>query len=108
MTPTPPVVFVKVMLVNVIVIVPVVVLVSIRQVHIELYTLNAGLFLASDVEVIAVELQLFQLAFQLARVNAQTYQRADEHITTDAAKNVEVKKLHFIWGTTCTCPMWSL
>ena len=62
---------------------------------IELHAVDAGFLFARDVKMIAVELQLLQLALQLARVRAQVNQRADEHVAADAAENVEIKCFHF-------------
>ena len=76
----------------------VVVIVVVREVDIELHAGDAGFLLARNVEVIAVELEFLQLAFQLARVHAEVEQRADEHVAADAAEDVEVKSFHSFDG----------
>ena len=72
------------------------VIMFVRQMHIELHSLNGGLVLARDVEVIAIELELAEFVFQLVRVHAQIDQRANEHVAADAAKDVEIKGFHFV------------
>jgi len=72
--------------------------VVVRQMHVELHALDAGFLFAGDVKVVAVELQFFQFVLQLVRVHAQINHRADEHVTADAAENVEVKRFHFSEG----------
>lgn len=66
------------------------------QMHIELYAGDGRSLLAGNVEVISAQLELFELAPEFARVNAQINQRRDEHVAADAAENVEIKRLHFI------------
>ena len=70
----------RVMAVMIVIVRVVVVVVMPDQVDIEFHAGDGGFLLARNVEVIAVELQLFQLAFQLARVHAQVNQRGDEHV----------------------------
>ena len=41
-------------------------------------------------EVVAVELEFFQLAFEFGGVHAEIQQRGDEHVARDAAENVEI------------------
>src|SRR5262249_3956661 len=55
---------------------------------------DRGTLLPRDVEVIAVEFELFQFAFQFARVHAEVEQRGDEHVAGNAADEVEVERLH--------------
>jgi hypothetical protein len=69
--------------------------VGVGQMDIKLHAGDAGFLLARDVEMIAVEFQLLQLALQLARIRAEVNQRADEHVAADAAENVEIKRFHF-------------
>ena len=64
--------------------------------HVELHAGDAGFLLAREVQVIAVELELLQLALQPMRVHAQINQRADEHVAADPAENVEIKRFHFL------------
>ena len=69
--------------------------VGIGQMDIKLHAGDAGFLLARDVEVVAVEFQLLQLALQLAAIRAEVNQRADEHVAADAAENIEIKRFHF-------------
>ena len=69
---------------------------GVGQMDIKLHAGDAGFLLARDVEMIAVEFQLLQLALQLARIRAEVNQRADEHVAADAAENVEIKRFHII------------
>jgi hypothetical protein len=66
-----------------------------REVDIKLHAVNRGLLLARNVQMIAVQFEFFQLAFQLVRVHAEVEQRGDEHVAGDAAENIEVKNFHF-------------
>ena len=45
---------------------------------------------------VAVELELFQLTFKAARIHANVEQRADKHIASDAADQVEIECFHFV------------
>ena len=74
----------------------VVMVMIVRQVNIEFHPVDGRLLLARNMQVIAVELELFQLAFQAARIHAQVQQRGDEHVARNAADKVEVKNFHFI------------
>ena len=63
-------------------------------VDIELYAADAGLLTSLDMDVPAVQLELFQFVFERRRVKAQVDHRAKKHIATDAAENIEVKRFH--------------
>jgi hypothetical protein len=65
-----------------------------REVDVKFHANDGGFLLARDVEVIAVELELFQFAFQFARVHAEVEQGGDEHVASDAAEEVEIKDFH--------------
>ena len=65
-----------------------------RKMHVELDAGNALAFVLADVQVEAVELELLQFARELVRVHAEVKQRADEHVTADAAEDVEIKSFH--------------
>ena len=73
---------------------PRMVIAGVGQMDIKLHAGDAGIMFARDVEMIATEFQLLQLALQLARIRAEVNQRADEHVAADAAENVEVKRFH--------------
>ena len=67
----------------------------VREVDIEFDAGNGGFLSARNVQVIAVELEFLQLAFEFVRIHAKVEQRGDEHVTGDAAKNIEVQRFHF-------------
>jgi hypothetical protein len=46
------------------------------------------------VKVVSTHAKFLQFAFKLARVDTQINQGANEHVTADAAEEVEVKSLH--------------
>jgi hypothetical protein len=71
--------------------------VGVGQMNLNFHAGDAGFLLARDVQMIAAELQLLQLALQPVRIRAEVNQRADEHVAADAAENVEVKGFHFLW-----------
>ncbi len=73
----------------------VIVRVFVGEMNIKFHAGDGGFLPARNVKVIAVELELFQLAFELARVHAEIEQRGDEHVSGDAAEEVEVKGFHF-------------
>jgi hypothetical protein len=64
------------------------------EVNVELGAGDAGLRAAADMQVVAIELQPAEAAFQFAEINAEVQQRTEEHVAADAAENVEVKGLH--------------
>lgn len=68
----------------------------VREMHVKLHPFDGGLVLARDVEMVAVELELAEFAFEFVRVHAQINQRANEHVAADAAENVEIKGFHFV------------
>ena len=72
-----------------------IVMMILRQVNIELHSLDVRLLLSGRVQVIAVELQLAQFPFQLLEIRAQVEHGSDEHVAADAAENIEVNHLHF-------------
>jgi hypothetical protein len=71
------------------------VVVPMREVNVKLHAGDGRFLLAGNVEVITVELELFQLAFEFAGVHAKIKQRGDEHVAGDAAEKVEIKDFHF-------------
>ena len=66
------------------------------KMDIKLHAGDAGFLSARDVKMITAELQLLQLALQLARIRAEVNQRTDEHVAADAAENIEIKRFHFL------------
>ena len=77
------------------------VIVVMREVNVKFHTVNGGFLLARNVQVPAVELEFFQLAFEFAGVHAKVKQRGDKHVAGDAAEKIKVKRLHakFILAT---------
>src|SRR5262245_31676664 len=69
-------------------------LVLVFEVDVELGAGDVRALLARHVEVITVEPELLQFVFKLMRVDAQVNQRTNEHVTADAAEDVEVKRFH--------------
>ena len=67
-----------------------------RQVDVKFHAGDGGFLPARNVQMIAVELELFQLALQPARIHAQIQQRGDEHVAGDAADQVEIQSLHVL------------
>ena len=65
-----------------------------REVDIKFHAGYGGFLLARNVEMIAAEFELLQLAFQFVRIHAEVEQRGDKHIAGDAAEKVEVKNFH--------------
>ena len=84
-----------------------VMLVLMREMHIELHPFDVGLVPARDVQMIAFELELFQLPLQFLGINTQIQERADEHIAADAAENIQIQGLHkvrlFVHGVISPC-----
>ena len=66
------------------------------EMDIELHASDGGFLPARNVQMIAVEFELLQLAFKLADVRAEVEQRGDEHVAGDAAEDIEIKDFHFI------------
>jgi hypothetical protein len=65
-----------------------------REVDIKLDAGNGGFFAALHMQVVAIELELGQFAFELVLVHAQVNERADEHVASDAAEEVEIEGFH--------------
>jgi len=55
---------------------------------------NAAFFLLVHMQVVAFELQLAEFTAELLRAHAQINERAKQHVTTNATKNVEVERFH--------------
>ena len=61
---------------------------------IEFNTFDGGLVLASDVEVVASDIEFAQLPFKRRERGSEIEQCADEHIATDTAEDIEIERLH--------------
>ena len=60
------------------------------EMDVEFDAFDSGFGTARDVEVVPVEAEFFQLAFQRGGFDAEVDQGADEHVTADAAEQVEI------------------
>jgi hypothetical protein len=69
-------------------------LMSVRKVYVKLHPGDALPLLSANVQVVTVQLEFTQFAFEFACVHAQVYQRAIEHVTADAAKDIEIQSSH--------------
>ena len=72
------------------------VIMRVREVDVKFHPGNGGFLAASNVQVIAAELELLQFPLKFGGIHAQVEQRGDEHVACDAAENVEVKGFHII------------
>lgn len=66
----------------------------VRQMDVELNAINRRLFCADRVNVITVQPQFFQLVLEFVKIHPQVNQRADKHIATDPAEDIEIKGFH--------------
>ena len=64
------------------------------DVDVEFDARDAGFFRAVRMQVIAIELELLELALEFLEIDAQVQKGADEHITGNAADEVEIKGAH--------------
>jgi propanediol utilization protein len=64
------------------------------EMHVEFRPRDARSLPARHVEVVAIQTELRQLAFELFEVKAQIQHRANEHVTADAAEDIEIKSFH--------------
>jgi hypothetical protein len=73
----------------------VVVIVTMRTVHIEFHAFDVGFGGAADVQMpVLIERQFTQLGFQFPRVHAEVDHGAEKHVAADAAEDVEVESGH--------------
>ena len=85
--------------VGVVVVVVVVVIMSLVrvvgfEVDIDFDAGDAAFFLLVDMQVVAIEIQFAEFATELLGTHAQVDERAEEHVATDAAEDVEVESFH--------------
>ena len=64
------------------------------EVNIKLNAADRRFLLAGNMQVIAVELELGQLAFKFSGIHAQVEQGGDKHVAGDAAEEVEIEGFH--------------
>ena len=67
------------------------------QVNIKFHAADTALVTARKMQVIAIQVELGQFAFQLSGIDAQIHQRTNKHIAADAAKQIQIQGLHS-WG----------
>jgi hypothetical protein len=70
----------------------VLVAVLMREVNVEFDSFDGGFVSAGNVQMIAVELQLFQFVFEVVRIDTEIEQRADEHVAADPAEDVQIQR----------------
>jgi hypothetical protein len=70
------------------------VIVFMSEVNIELDAGDARFLSALCVQVVALQMKLFQFMFEPVEIHTQIEQRANEHVAADAADEVEIKCLH--------------
>lgn len=63
-------------------------------VDIELGSRDVRALLTRRVQVVSTDAKLFQLVFQLVKIHAYIQQRTDEHVTADAAEDIEIQRFH--------------
>jgi hypothetical protein len=68
--------------------------VLIFHVNIKLRPRNMPTLLPRDMQVVTSESKLGQPMLQFVRIHSQINHRPDEHVTADAAKDVQVKRFH--------------
>lgn len=61
---------------------------------IELGSCDVRTLLTRRVQVVSADPELLELVFQLVEVHAHIQQRTDEHVTADAAENIEIQRFH--------------
>jgi hypothetical protein len=61
-----------------------------REVNVELHSFDGGFVSAGNVQVVTIKLQILQLVLQSVRIDAKIEQRADKHITADAAEDIQI------------------
>jgi hypothetical protein len=68
--------------------------VLVRQMHVKLRSRNPSSLLPRYVQVIFAQPKLFQLVFELMCVHAQVQHRANKHVATDTAEDIQIYRLH--------------
>src|SRR5436190_17130103 len=57
-----------------------------REMNLELHSLDGGFVSAGNVQMVPVEFKFLQFVLQVMRVHTQIEQRANKHVTTDPAE----------------------
>jgi len=66
------------------------VLMMFMQVNVEFDARDLGLLRAGDVQMVTAEIQFLQFAVQLRGIHADIHERAEQHVATDAAENIQI------------------
>src|SRR6266850_1987006 len=69
-------------------------LMFVRDMDIKLNSLNRRFFSAPHMEVKIVKPKLLQLMLQFVKVDTQINQCAYQHVPTDSAESIEIKRFH--------------
>ena len=64
------------------------------EVNIKFDAFDARFLLASDMQMIAMEIEFREFALELIGIHPKIDHCANEHVAADAAKNIKVKSLH--------------
>ena len=64
------------------------------EMNIKFDTFDARFLLASNMQMIAMEIEFREFVLELMGMHPKIDHRADEHVAADAAKNIKVKSLH--------------
>ncbi len=65
-----------------------------REKHRELDAVNVRLLSARPMQVVAGEFEFFEFAFERLGIDAEVDHGADEHVSAEAAEDVEVECFH--------------
>jgi hypothetical protein len=61
-----------------------------REMNVEFDSFDGSFVSAGNVQMVAVEFQLFQFVLQVMRIHTQIEQRAYEHVTANPAEDIEI------------------
>src|SRR5208282_3071771 len=64
------------------------------EMDVEFCAFDLGAFGAGNMEVVAVQVHLFQFGFEMGKIEADVEERADEHVAADAAEKIEIECFH--------------
>src|SRR5688572_27925534 len=85
---------VTVMMMGIVVLMVVFFMAMFVRMHVELHSLDAGFALAGGVEVKIAEIKLAEFILKPLKWHTQIKQRADKHIATNSAEDIEIKCFH--------------
>ena len=67
---------------------------SVRQMDIELHAFDVRFLPSGSMNMVTSKIELGQFILELVDLDAQIDQRAEKHVSADAAENIQVKGLH--------------